>query len=164
MAAKHARGFTVAILSLLAVVPAARLLAADARGVTGTLSFVRLYSTPDGQSHFVDETLHLAPLGGEGLEAELAVHRIGDVQGALFAMLPAGTTEDWHVAPRRQFMICLRGIVEVTAADGEKRRILPGQFVLLEDTTGKGHVTHAAGHEDHVALAIPLPHGVLTRK
>ena len=94
----------------------------------------------------------------------IAVHRIGDVQGALFAMLPAGTTEDWHVAPRRQFMICLRGIVEVTAADGEKRRILPGQFVLLEDTTGKGHVTHAAGHEDHVALAIPLPHGVLTRK
>jgi hypothetical protein len=61
-------------------------------------------------------------------------------------------------------MVCLRGIAEITAGDGEKRRILPGQFMLLEDTTGKGHITHAVGNEDHVALAFPLPDGVLTKK
>jgi len=28
--------------------------------------------------------------------------------------------------------------------------------MLLEDTTGKGHITHATGTEDHVALAVPV--------
>jgi len=32
--------------------------------------------------------------------------------------LKAGATEPYHIAPRRQIMFCLRGIVEVTAGDG----------------------------------------------
>ncbi len=98
------------------------------------------------------------------MEAGLAVNRLGDAQGVLFAQLKAGATEDWHVAPRRQLMVCMRGVVEITAGDGQKRRLAPGQFMLLEDTAGKGHVTHATGSEDHVALAVPVPDGVLTRK
>ena len=131
----------------------------------GRLAYVRLYSGADGVSHFADETLTLAPQSsGQGVEATLAVNRIGDVKGAMFALLKAGATEDWHTAPRRQFMLCLRGIVEITAADGTKRRMKPGQFMLLEDTTGKGHITHSAGAEDHVALAIPVPAGVPARQ
>ena len=61
-------------------------------------------------------------------------------------------------------MICIRGIVEVTAGDGEKRRATPGQFILLEDLTGKGHITHSVGPEDHVALAFPIADDVLTKK
>jgi len=155
----------VVALSLIAAlgVASSHLVAADqpaATGATSKLSYLRLYPGPDGVSHFVDETLNLAPTGGAGLEGMLAVSRLGDVKGAMFASLKAGATEDWHPAPRRQFMICLRGIVEVTAGDGEKRRITPGQMVLLEDITGKGHITHAAGTEDHVALAVPVPDGV----
>lgn len=132
--------------------------------VSATLSFIRLYTGPDGVSHFVDEKLQLDAQGTEGIEAALAVRQIGDVKGAIFASLKAGTTEDWHVAPRRQFMVCLRGLVEITAGDGQKRRIKPGEFMLLEDLTGKGHITHAAGSEDHVALAVPVADGAFTRK
>jgi hypothetical protein len=129
--------------------------------MTSKLSYVRLGPPgADGISRFTDETLTLASTGGPGLEGLLASYRLGDIKGALLASLKAGATEDWHPAPRRQFMFCLRGIVEVTAGDGQKRRILPGQFVLLEDTSGKGHITHSAGAEDHVALAIPVPDGV----
>jgi len=32
-------------------------------------------------------------------------------------------------------------VLEVELSDGTKRRIGPGDLVLLEDTTGKGHVT-----------------------
>jgi len=126
------------------------------------LEYVRLYTGPDGISHFSDEALTLSPPqgGGQSLEVNLATNRIGDVKGAMFALLKAGATEDWHVAPRRQFMLCVRGVVEITAADGTKRKMQPGQFMLLEDTTGKGHITHSAGPEDHVALAIPVPDGV----
>jgi quercetin dioxygenase-like cupin family protein len=130
---------------------------------TGTLSFARLYTGPDGVSHFANEKIQLNAAGTEGMAALLAIHPIGDVKGAQFAMLKAGTTEDWHPAPRRQFMICLRGIVEVTAGDGQKRTMKPGEFMLLEDTSGKGHITHITGTEDHVALAVPVADGAFTR-
>jgi quercetin dioxygenase-like cupin family protein len=127
----------------------------------GTLAYVRLYTGSDGLTHFSDERLALEAVpGGQGMEASLAVNRLGDAKGVLFAQLKAGATEDWHVAPRRQLMVCVRGVVEITAGDGQKRRLEPGQFMLLEDTSGKGHITHATGTEDHVALAIPLTGGI----
>jgi len=173
MTTRTRRAAGVATLSLfgaflIAATFATSLFAADkdkpAMQAHGKLSFVRLYTSADGNSHFMNEDIELAPTGGPGLEGTLAASRIGDVKGAMFLALKAGATEDYHIAPRRQFMVCLRGIAEITAGDGEKRRILPGQFMLLEDTTGKGHITHAVGNEDHVALAFPLPDGVLTKK
>ena len=155
-----------ALLTTLAF-SATNLTAAEKSAVkpaTGTLSFIRLYTGPDGVSHWVDEKLQLASRGTEGIEALMATARVGDVKNAIVAMLKAGSTEDWHPAPRRQFMFCLRGLVEVTAGDGQVRRVKPGEFVLLEDTSGKGHVTHAAGTEDHVALALPVADDAFVRK
>lgn len=141
------------------------LLGVQTMAANTAVSFIRLYTDANGVSHFSKESLPLEKVAGaQGMEGTLAVHRIGDVQGVMFAQLKAGATEDWHIAPRRQFMVCVQGIVEITASDGQKRRLTPGQFMLLEDTTGKGHITHAAGTEDHVALAVPVPDGVLTRK
>jgi Cupin domain len=127
----------------------------------GTLAYVRLYADASGITHFADERLVLTPAGGGATaEERLFVNRLGDLKGVMFAKLKAGTIENWHVAPRRQFMLCVRGIVEITAADGEKRRMTPGQFMLLEDLSGRGHRTHAVGDEDHVALALPVPEGI----
>ena len=146
-----------------ALVPGAR--AADPPASSAnTLSYTRLYTDANGMSHFTDEQLVLTPAGtGATPEQRLSIHRLGDLSGVMFARLKAGVTEDWHVAPRRQFMLCVRGIVEITAGDGEKRRMTPGQFMLLEDTSGRGHRTHAAGPEDHVALALPVPDGIPTQ-
>lgn len=173
MVANMRRAVGVATLSLCAALGAAHLSAADTamtaktaapHDASGKLSFVRLYTSADGNSHFADETIDLAPLGGPGPEGSLLASRLGDVKGAMFLALKAGRTEAYHIAPRRQIMFCLRGIAEITAGDGEKRQILPGRFMLLEDTSGKGHITHAAGNDDHVALAFPVADGVLTKK
>ncbi|HVY82392.1 MAG TPA: hypothetical protein VG994_15475 [Steroidobacteraceae bacterium] len=164
------RALGVAALSLSALFTTTQLCAADEKPAmtpptaSGKLSFHRLYTSADGNSHFADETIELTPLNGAGPEAHLSASRLGDVQGAMILSLKAGATEPYHIAPRRQIMFCLRGIVEVTAGDGTKRRVLPGQFVLLEDTSGKGHITHAVGNEDHVALAFPIADDVLARK
>jgi hypothetical protein len=152
-------------LAALTVVPLAG--AADKPAVkpaSGSLSFSRLYTGPDGVSHWSDEQLHLASRGTENIEAMMATAQIGDLKGAFVAMLKSGATEDWHVAPRRQFMFCLRGLVEVTAGDGQVRRLKPGEFALLEDLSGKGHITHSAGKDDHVALALPVPDGAFVKK
>jgi hypothetical protein len=94
---------------------------------TDTLAYVRLYADAKGITHFADEQLVLTRAGaGATPEQLLYVNRLGDLNGVMFAKLKAGTTEDWHVAPKRQFMLCVRGMVEITAADGEKRRIAPG--------------------------------------
>ena len=45
------------------------------------------------------------------------------------------------MAPQRQFAINLTGELEVEVSDGARRRLGPGDLVLLEDTHGKGHVT-----------------------
>ena len=177
MVANSRRAIGVAALSLCAAFGAAHLFAADSDKVamtqktaaaphdaSGKLSFVRLYTSADGNSHFADETVDLAPLGTGGIEGTLLASRLGDVKNAMILALKAGRTEAYHIAPRRQIMFCLRGIAEITAGDGEKRQILPGQFMLLEDTSGKGHITHAVSSDDHVALAFPLDEGVFAKK
>ena len=147
--------------------PAAERETTTARAATGTvgaLSYVRLYADAQGVSHFTDEQLPLTPAGSGGTaEDRLSINRLGDLKGVMFARLKAGEFEDWHVAPRRQIMLCVRGVVEITAGDGQKRRMVPGQFMLLEDVTGQGHRTRAVGRVDHVALALPLSDAVPSR-
>ena len=74
-------------------------------------------------------------------EPEAATH-------SLFLRLRAGWDEPIHPTPVRQTLICLRGEVEVTASDGEKRRIGPGDVWRMEDRHGKGHHTRVTSAED----------------
>jgi hypothetical protein len=153
------RSFCVSVA--LGAIPVLFPIAGSAQTAAPGLTYVRLYADGSGISHFADEQLVLTPAGsGASMEERLFVNRLGDLKGVMFAKLKAGSDEDWHVAPRRQFMLCVRGTVEITAADGQKRRMTPGQFMLLEDTSGRGHRTHALGSEDHVALALPVPEGI----
>jgi hypothetical protein len=153
------RSFCVSLA--LGAIPVLLPIIGNAQAAAPGLAYVRLYADASGITHFADERLLLTPAGsGASMEERLFVNRLGDLQGVMFAKLKAGSDEDWHVAPRRQFMLCVRGMVEITAADGQKRRMTPGQFMLLEDTSGRGHRTHALGSEDHVALALPVPEGV----
>jgi hypothetical protein len=55
------------------------------------------------------------------------------------------------------YLIAVQGMSEVIAGDGEIRRFGPGSIVLMDDLTGKGHITRAVGHVDHIALTIPVP-------
>ena len=70
-----------------------------------------------------------------------------------------GVVEDWHNAPRTQFAVVIQGEVELTAGDGEMRRLSPGDIALLDDAAGKGHKTAAVGTVDHIALMIPVKTG-----
>jgi quercetin dioxygenase-like cupin family protein len=56
----------------------------------------------------------------------------------------------------RQYVITLSGRGEVDTGDGQKIAIGPGQIDLIEDTTGKGHITTNLGPEDRIVVTIPL--------
>ena len=50
----------------------------------------------------------------------------------------------------------LSGRGEVEVAGGKKISLEPGHIDLVEDTTGKGHITRSMGTEDRVTLTLPL--------
>lgn len=58
-------------------------------------------------------------------------------------------------APRRQWVVVLRGAVEVVVTDGSRRTFGPGDLLRAEDTEGTGHVTRPVGEPPLEALFLP---------
>jgi hypothetical protein len=116
----------------------------------------RIYTGADGRSHFEDFDIPLKP-GSYGSLSELV-----PAEGVIFRETPVGGALDFHVAPRRQFVITLAGLVEVECGDGAKRRFGPGDIMLADDTTGQGHITREL-QGPRRSLFIPLPESFDTR-
>lgn len=109
-----------------------------------------LYTGPDNQTHAEEVELKFTP----GSPAEAA--KMMQVTGAEMHRTAGGSVDDWHRAPRRQYVITLSGHGEVEVAGGKKVSMGPGHIDLVEDTTGKGHITKVVGTEDRVTLQLPL--------
>lgn len=120
------------------------------------LSYARLYVDAEGVSHFDDHELQLSLEDYSPPANPIAVHALKNADTATFVLLPIGANEDWHPVPTRQFAVIMKGVVEVTAGDDEKRRFGPGMIVLLEDTTGTGHRTRVVGDEESLTLMIAV--------
>jgi hypothetical protein len=97
-----------------------------------------LYKDADGESHFRDiEVEWVAEQNFSKLSARLPA------TGIIFRETSGDYDLDWHPAPRRQYIINLDAGVQITASDGEARRIGAGEVLLVEDTWGKGHLSRA---------------------
>jgi hypothetical protein len=112
----------------------------------------RLYTGPDGQTHAEEVA---AKFRGGGND----VYKLMANSGAELRRAPPGRVADWHVAPRRQYVITLSGHAELEVAGGKKIELGPGSIDLVEDTTGKGHITRVVGNEDRVTIQIPVADG-----
>jgi quercetin dioxygenase-like cupin family protein len=110
----------------------------------------RLYTGPDGQTHAEDIQITLTG------DPQNEVSEMFKVTGAEIHRSPAGRVNDWHVAPRRQYVITLSGHGEVEVAGGKKISLEPGHIELAEDLTGKGHITKVVGNEERVTIQLPL--------
>ena len=75
----------------------------------------------------------------------------------LFLSAPVGWGGEWHPVPRRQWMLCLAGEIEVEASDGAVRRFGPGGATLFEDTTGTGHRSRVVGETSALPAVVQLP-------
>jgi hypothetical protein len=113
--------------------------------------YFRIYSDPDGESHFEDLEIELSQQRGSSNVSQLI-----PAAGVIFRRSPADQYVDWHPAPCRQFVITLSGEAEIEASDGEVRRIGPGTIMLAEDVSGKGHITRGRGTAERLSIFIPL--------
>ena len=110
-----------------------------------------LYTDANGESHFRD------------IEVEWAEERRGSklskrlpATGIIFRETLPDNSLDWHPAPRRQYIVNLEAGVKITASDGESRVISTGEVILVEDTTGKGHLSQGIGGKLRRSLFIPV--------
>ncbi|WP_018348354.1 hypothetical protein [Longispora albida] len=116
------------------------------------IAIARLYTDEAGESHFIDELVEAHDANFAPPAPSMYVSTPQEAKASLFLLLPAGYDSPLHPAPRRQIMTLVSGELAVTTSDGGVRRFLPGETVLVEDTSGKGHGTRSVGGESVVAV------------
>jgi quercetin dioxygenase-like cupin family protein len=124
--------------------------AALAQQARKPIMMTRIYTGADGLSHSERVEMKLTPNGTNTMKAT----------GVEFSSRPAAPAGDWHTGPRRQFVITLSGRAELEVANGQKVPIEPGNINLIEDTTGKGHITHNIA--DRIVVTVPLEDQAVT--
>ena len=114
------------------------------------MKITRMYTGPDGQSHFEDREIPLR---------DTSVGRIYQhfrSQEILFRETPAGMAWGYHTTRNRVLIVILTGAIEVELGDGTKRRFGPGELVLADDVTGQGHKTvDVEGPRQSLMITIP---------
>ena len=116
-----------------------------------TLHVHNLYCDANGESHWRDLQIEWVEENEAGkLSARQAAY------GIIFRQTQAEHDRPWHPAPRRQYIINLDAGVQLTASDGEARVIGAGEVILVEDTTGKGHLSKSVNNQMRHSIFVPL--------
>lgn len=121
------------------------------------MNYTRIYCDDAGESHFQDVDVELAPVDFAPPAPPLNLAAPIEAARVIFCDAPQSWVGDWHPAPHRQFYFQMSGRLEVEVSDGEVRRFSAGSLVLLEDTSGKGHLTKVIGDARLAAVFVQLP-------
>lgn len=122
----------------------ARLPAGQQPAKLGEMKVATIYTDDAGETHYGELDVELvsrdfAPPAPPLWAGSMPAHRL------VWITVPIGWHGDWHPAPARQLWIGVEGHLDVTVSDGQTRRFGPGSMLLLEDLTGKGHITETVG-------------------
>lgn len=121
-----------------------------------TMKITRVYTSSDGETHFGEYSF--APSSTHSsIEGMTVFERAFDMNinagQVMYRSCPGVDANDAHCAPFRQFVAVMGGTIKIIVSDGESRTFGPGEFFLVEDTTGKGHASYSV---DRVAFYIPI--------
>jgi quercetin dioxygenase-like cupin family protein len=116
-----------------------------------------MYSDSNGESHFEDVDVALQETDFAPPARPFLASSFGPAARYGFISQPVGWIGNWHPSPYRLIAFVLSGIAEATVSDGEIRTFKPGDVLLHEDTTGKGHFSRNAGSTDMTAAMVQLP-------
>ena len=120
------------------------------------MKYLRIWATEDGESHLqevqteFDMQQYAPPAPEFGISAAI------DAARYVFVKFPANWTGGLHPSPRRQLFVMLAGHLTGEASDGEVIDLRPGDVLLMEDTTGKGHTARTPEGTEAYAIMIHL--------
>jgi hypothetical protein len=123
------------------------------------MQYARVYAGPDGESHYEDVEVTFISRDYAPPAPPLGISSSCPATHSVFVHSPVGWYGDLHPTPVRQWWILLSGDAELQTSDGELRQFAPGAVVLLEDTTGKGHVSRILGDCEAFSVFIQLSEG-----
>jgi hypothetical protein len=116
---------------------------------TTPIKGIRIFSGADGETHA--EEITFSGITANGPQADLL--KPGSIR---YATRGADTWDDWHTAPGRQYLITLKGNVEIEIGGGQIVKAGPGSVLLIEDMTGKGHRAHVTKEGEWHVMFVPL--------
>jgi hypothetical protein len=120
------------------------------------MQYVRIHVDRKGETHFADAELEMEEADYRPPAPLMFVSHAHKSSAIQFVRLPPGWVGESINVPSSQFFICVKGKVEITVSDSEKRTFGVGDVVLMEDSSGKGHTTRVASPDDCVAAVAPL--------
>ena len=121
------------------------------------VTYHRIYADAQGGSHLDVVTVKQSLASAAPPAAPFYVSEDRPASRYRFYTFEPGWIGELHPAPTRQFLALMSGAVEVETTDGTVRRFGPGDLVLLEDTSGKGHLTRNIGDGYTTFLVVPVP-------
>lgn len=120
-------------------------------------AYVRVFTGEGGHSYFEDVRPDGQARGTSESDLRAVFSRALAVDTAVFRhVLEETDGSSRHNAPRRQFIVMLRGECEVETSLGETRCFGPGDVILADDLGGYGHVTRRVGGEERLTMVITL--------
>ena len=75
--------------------------------------------------------------------------------GVQIVSMSANNEVPWHTGPRPQLIATIGGEGGIETGDGQKLAVKPGVITLIEDLTGKGHITRN-GPQGRLCVFMPL--------
>jgi hypothetical protein len=115
----------------------------------------RIFTGPDGQARSEQVEMKLTP-GTTPSARSLDTSQPVTASQLTAVRISPGYFADWHPVNSRRYVVGVSGRREIEVADGKKITLGPGSVSLVEDLTGKGHLTRTVGTEDAITLIISL--------
>ena len=119
-------------------------------------TYTHLYTDEFGESHFEEVEISLMLTDYVPPAPPLSLSAFWPASQVRFMNAPAGWASDWHPSSARNLFFVISGEWEVTASDGETRRLGIGSVLLVEDTHGRGHSSRVVSKADSLAAIVQL--------
>ena len=116
------------------------------------MAIFRVYTGPDGKSHFQDIEPKFERNDASSESTELIPG-----SGIVVRRFAPTRSNPWHHAPGKYAVFTLTGAVDIEIGDGTVKRLGVGDILIAEDLTGQGHQTREVGPEARVSIFVPLP-------
>jgi hypothetical protein len=123
--------------------------------VSTTLAYTAVVTNKSGASTFEDCTIELTEQHVVEGVPPLRIGNLPSTAGVRYLRSDSFNSAP-HPAPGRQWVVLLRGAIELRVSTGESRQFGAGDLLLLTDISGQGHATVTVGTGPYEVLFIPL--------
>jgi hypothetical protein len=100
---------------------------------------VRIFTGTNGESNIEEQPIDFSESEGSTMTGAQRAESIS------FFNRVKGAFDDFHRAPRRQYVFYLTARVEIGLGDGSSVIMEPGDVLWAEDTRGRGHTSRVLG-------------------